>query len=117
MRIDEQLIDRMRSVRAVVLPSLSEGFGIPALESMATGTPVLGSRGSVTGELCGELAVLVDPYAREDIELGFRRLLGDPALAEAALKRGPGLARKYLPDRTAAGWTRVLAELEEESCA
>jgi len=113
----DRLITRMASARAVVLPSLSEGFGIPAIEALATGTPVLGSAGSVTADLCGDLAVLVDPYSRDDIERGLHRILSDTELGNAARARGPVIARRFHPDRTAEAWLRLLAERNVETCA
>jgi glycosyltransferase involved in cell wall biosynthesis len=58
-------------------PSLAEGFGLPTLEAMACGTPVLTSRVSALPEVVGDAALLVDPLAIDDIAAGLRRLLCD----------------------------------------
>jgi glycosyltransferase involved in cell wall biosynthesis len=58
---DEQLAELMRGARCLVYPSLYEGFGLPVLEAMACGTPVVTSRGGATEEVAGGAAVLVDP--------------------------------------------------------
>jgi glycosyltransferase involved in cell wall biosynthesis len=58
---DEELASLMRGARCLVYPSLYEGFGIPVLEAMACGTPVVTSRGGATEEVAGGAAVLVDP--------------------------------------------------------
>ena len=58
---DEELARLYRGARCLVFPSLYEGFGIPVLEAMACGTPVVTSRGGATEEVAGGAAVLVDP--------------------------------------------------------
>jgi len=58
---DHELATLMRGARCLVYPSLYEGFGLPVLEAMACGTPVVTSRGGATEEVAGGAAVLVDP--------------------------------------------------------
>ncbi len=58
---DEELASLYRGARAVAFPSLYEGFGIPVLEAMACGAPVVTSRGGATEEVAGGAAILVDP--------------------------------------------------------
>ncbi|MFQ5503945.1 MAG: glycosyltransferase [Planctomycetota bacterium] len=101
--------------RGLVLPSLSEGFGLPALEALALGIPVLGSRGSVTEELCGDLATLADPYDIGQIAAGLRRLIGDEDLQQRARRSGPLLARRFTAEVSARGWQRVLSEPSQGS--
>jgi glycosyltransferase involved in cell wall biosynthesis len=74
-----------------VLPSLYEGFGLPVLEAMACGTPVVASRSSSLPEIAGEAAVLVDPFDVDAIAAGMRQVLTSPDLA--ARLRTAGLAR------------------------
>src|SRR5678816_3335815 len=64
-----------------VFPSLYEGFGLPPLEAMASGTPVVTSNVSSLPEVAGDAAVLVDPYDVSSIVDGMRRVLTDPVLA------------------------------------
>src|SRR5687767_1209837 len=64
-----------------VFPSLYEGFGLPPLEAMASGTPVVASNQSSLPEVTGDAAMLVDPYDVDSIVEGLRRVLSDPALA------------------------------------
>jgi glycosyltransferase involved in cell wall biosynthesis len=68
---DEQLAALYRGARSLVYPSLYEGFGIPVLEAMACGTPVVTSRGGATEETAGGAAVLVDPLDTESIAAGI----------------------------------------------
>ncbi|HEX6290664.1 MAG TPA: glycosyltransferase family 1 protein [Herpetosiphonaceae bacterium] len=87
---------------ATVYPSLYEGFGFPVLESLACGTPVLTSDTSSLPEVAGDLGVLVQPASVESIAAGIRRLLDDPALTEAARRRGPDQAARFSWDTAAA---------------
>ncbi len=68
------LVNLIRGAKAVLFPSLYEGFGLPILESMLLGTPVLSSNTSSVPEVAGEAALLVNPYDSRDIAEGIRAL-------------------------------------------
>jgi glycosyltransferase involved in cell wall biosynthesis len=68
---DAELARLLRGARALVYPSLYEGFGIPILEAMSVGTPVVTSRGGATEEVAGGAAVLVDPLDPASIAAGL----------------------------------------------
>jgi glycosyltransferase involved in cell wall biosynthesis len=74
------LMTLVRNARAVTFPSIYEGFGLPVLEAMALGTPVLTSNVSSLPEVSGDAAVLIDPYNVQDIAAGIRRLDADANL-------------------------------------
>jgi glycosyltransferase involved in cell wall biosynthesis len=94
---------------AFVFPSLYEGFGLPVLEAMACGAPVLTSNVSATAEVAGDAALLVDPLSEPGIAEGVRRLLQDEDLR--AELRGRGLARaSTFSWHRAAGETRAVYE-------
>jgi len=78
-----------------VFPSLYEGFGLPPLEAMASGTPVVTSNQSSLPEVTGDAAVLVDPYDVTSIVEGMRRVLTDAAFAGELRVRGPERAREF----------------------
>lgn len=80
-----------REALALCYPSLYEGFGLPVVEAMASGTPVLTSRGSSLDEVAAGAAIAVDPLSIDAITQGLRTLLDDPALR--ARLRADGLAR------------------------
>ncbi|HEY2372470.1 MAG TPA: glycosyltransferase family 1 protein [Gaiellaceae bacterium] len=90
-RVDDgRLAEHLRGAHALVYPSLYEGFGIPVLEAMACGTPVVTSRGGATEEVAGGAAVLVDPLDSTDIAAGIER-----AGREHESLRASGLARAH----------------------
>ncbi len=80
-----------RGASAFVLPSLYEGLGLPCLEAMASGVPVVASNCAALPETCGEAAILVDPCDREAIAQALERVLADEPLAAGL--REAGLAR------------------------
>jgi glycosyltransferase involved in cell wall biosynthesis len=88
---DDMLAILYRLAAVFVFPSLYEGFGLPPLEAMASGTPVVTSNVSSLPEVTGGAAVLVDPYDVDSIRDGIERVLSDPALC--ADLRAKGIAR------------------------
>jgi glycosyltransferase involved in cell wall biosynthesis len=86
-----ELPDLYRGALAFVFPSLWEGFGLPVLEAMACGTPVITSAGSGTEEVAGDAALLVDPGAVEALVNAMGAILEQPALRGSL--RALGLAR------------------------
>ena len=84
-----------------VFPSLYEGFGIPPLEAMHWGCPVVAADAASLPEVCGDAAVLVDPTEEERIASGIRRVLADPAFADALREKGRQQEMKYSWDRSA----------------
>ncbi len=92
----------------VALPSLHEGFGLPAVEAMAAGTPVVAARAGALPEITAGAAVLVNPLDVDDIAEGIVRAVCDRAsLAEAGRER----AKHFTWERAAAGTANVYREL------
>jgi glycosyltransferase involved in cell wall biosynthesis len=84
-----------RLARAFVFPSLYEGFGLPPLEAMACGTPVVTSNLSSLPEIAGDAAILVDPYEPESIADGIARAVTDERLRAHLVARGFARAREF----------------------
>ncbi|MGD9879910.1 MAG: glycosyltransferase family 4 protein [Reyranella sp.] len=82
------LVSLIRGAKAVLFPSLYEGFGLPVLESMLLGTPVLSSTGGSIPEIAGDAAILVDPYDVRAIASAIAQLDVDPSLRADLTDRG-----------------------------
>ncbi len=90
--------DRDRLLRAadmLAYPSLFEGFGLPPLEAMAVGTPVLASNTSTMPEILGDAALLVDPLDVQALASGLARLSSDTALRATLRERGFARVKRY----------------------
>jgi glycosyltransferase involved in cell wall biosynthesis len=91
----ERLRELYRGARAFVYPSRYEGFGIPPLEAMACGTPVIATRTGAIPEFAGDAAVLIDPGDRSALRDALMRVLRDAGLRRELRTRGPERARRY----------------------
>ncbi len=105
------LVTFYRLARAFVFPSLYEGFGLPPLEAMANGTPVVTSNVSSLPEVAGNAALLVDPYDVASIAEGIRRAVTDEALRADLISKGRARAREFSWARAAADTLAVYREV------
>jgi glycosyltransferase involved in cell wall biosynthesis len=99
------------SAAAFVFPSRYEGFGLPPLEAMACGTPVVTANVSSLPEVVGDAAVLVNPAHVFDIARGIREVLLDESLRAELIRRGLVQAARFSWDRTA----RQMLEIYQEA--
>ncbi len=100
-----------RGALAVAYISLYEGFGLPPLEAMACGTPVIASNVTSIPEVVGDAALLVDPLEIEEIAYGIRQLTEDNLLRESFRQAGLKRAKMFSWDRTAELTWNVLKEV------
>jgi glycosyltransferase involved in cell wall biosynthesis len=113
-RVSDEFLPTLYSgALAFVYPSLYEGFGLPPLEAMACGTPVLTSNVTSLPEVVGDAGLLVDPYNVEAMAHGIRRLVEDSALREELRKKGLERAKQFTWERTAELTWAVLEEAME----
>jgi glycosyltransferase involved in cell wall biosynthesis len=91
----DTLASLYRLATVFAFPSLYEGFGLPPLEAMASGTPVVAANTSSLPEVLGNAAELVDPYSIESIAGGLATVLGDPGRREELRRLGLERARAF----------------------
>ena len=103
----EELADCYRRARFLLFPSVYEGFGLPILEAMSSGCPVITSNTHACAEVAGGTALLVDPFSTTSIARAMERLLRDDAEALALARRGLERAGDFDWDRSAAAHADV----------
>lgn len=107
---DEDLLQIYNHADLFVYPSKYEGFGLPLVEAMACGLPIVTSNTSSMKEVAGDAAVLIDPHSERDLEAGITRCLADEALRERLAAVGAVRAREFTWD----GMTRGICGFLEE---
>jgi len=108
----KELPNWYRGALAFVYPSLWEGFGLPILEAMACGTPVVTSLGSATEEVCkGDSALLVNPNSVSQIASSIHAMIRQPELATNLRNRGLKNCQNYSWESTATKTTGALVKL------
>lgn len=108
---DEEVERLYRRASVFAFPSLDEGFGIPVLEAMAHGVPVLSSTRGALPEVCGDAALLVDPYHVDGIAQALASLIRDESLRGRLAEAGRARAAQFPWERTVSEIWSVYAEL------
>ena len=108
---DELLPAVYRRALALIYPSLYEGFGLPPVEAMAAGCPVLVSNVSAMPEVCGDAALYCDPLALSSIRDGMLRLAEDAGLRDRLSQAGSARVSLYSWDRAGAELLAVLRKV------
>ncbi len=108
---DDDVPALYKLARGFVFPSLLEGFGLPAIEAMACGTPVITSNTSSLPEIVEDAAIQVNPYDVTSIAKSIVQLLNDQSLRQSLIKRGLGRAQQFTWERTAKKLLGLLTSL------
>jgi glycosyltransferase involved in cell wall biosynthesis len=107
---DEQIVRLFAGAKIFVFPSFVEGFGLPPLEAMASGVPVVCSDIPVFREVYGEAVCYVDPKDADSIVEGVQRVLGNPDLAGDLVTKGRHQAMRYRRDRSLEGYLDAISK-------
>ncbi len=97
----EQVVRILGGARALVYPSLSEGFGVPLLEAMHAEVPIIASHASSLPEVGGKAVLYVDPEREESLAEGMLRLIHEPGLAENLVREGRRQRKRFSWDGAA----------------
>lgn len=104
---EETLPDLFSATQLFVYPSLYEGFGLPVLEAMACGAPVITSNVSSLPEVAGDAALLVDPESTDQLAGAIQRLIDDSGLRSELAQKGLARSASFTWEETARGTARV----------
>jgi glycosyltransferase involved in cell wall biosynthesis len=108
---DEELVYLYKNAFALVFPSLYEGFGLPILEAMSLGVPVITSNLSSMREVGGNAVELVDPHSELDIKRGMRNLLDNSLYRLQLIKDGKNRALSFSWERAAVQTAKIYSEI------
>lgn len=97
---DQELASMYRGAVALLFPSFYEGFGLPVVEAMACGTPVITSNVTSLPEIAGDAALFVDPYSLDEIVSAMNKIVDDQGLRYQMIDKGLKQSRKFSWDIT-----------------
>ncbi len=103
---EDELIMLLNAAHLYVFPSFYEGFGLPPLEAMQCGTPVVASNASCIPEICGDSAVFFDPNSPEDMAAAIEKLLTDQKLYQHLVTSGLEHVKKF-------SWAKMAREIHD----
>jgi glycosyltransferase involved in cell wall biosynthesis len=112
---DAEILSLYEEADVFVYPSLYEGFGLPVLEAMACGCPVIASNVSSLPEVVGDAGVLVDPYDVEALTSAVSTVLQDDELKSEMSRKGIAQAKKFSWEKAGAALLAVCREVAESS--
>lgn len=94
-------IELMKEAEAFVFPSFTEGFGLPVLEAMALGAPVIAGNQGALPEIVGRSGVLVNPHKPKELAAAMKKVVSSPRLQRELARKGKRKAARYTWERTA----------------
>jgi glycosyltransferase involved in cell wall biosynthesis len=113
--VDQQDLVALYNIATVsILPSLYEGFGLPLLEAMQSGCPVITTKGGSLPEVAGDAAYFVDPTSVESIANGINEVMGDAALQKSLINKGLKQAEKFTWKKSAEQTVNVYKKIYAE---
>ena len=107
----DELISAVTSSKGLLFPSFIEGFGLPVIEAMARGVPVLTSSVSSMPEIAGNEAILCDPYDVSDIASGLEKMLSPGSFSEVCIERRKKRANIFTYEKVANGYNNVIEKI------
>lgn len=110
----EDLCALYASAEALVFPSLHEGFGIPLIEAMAVGCPVITSDTSALPEVTGDAGLLVNPFSIKSIEEGMTKIIDDGKIRERLIRNGFQRAELFTRKKMATSFLKIIEEVEKK---
>lgn len=108
---DQELVELYSNAACFVFPSLYEGFGIPPLEAMASGTPVVASNAASIPEVCGDAALYFDPLDMEDIAEKILKVVQNDDMKKALIHKGFKQIKKYSWEKSANKMMNVINKI------
>ena len=112
---DSQLKQYFKQAKLFVFPSLYEGFGLPPLEAMASGIPVISSSAASLPEVCGNASIYFDPKNSQDLSNKILAVLSDNVKRETMIKKGYERAKLFTWDKTAILITKIINKIAKEN--
>lgn len=113
----EEVAALLAGARALLMPSLAEGFGLPVVEAMSAGTPVVTSNRGALAETAGEAALLVDPEDVNSIAAAIRMITQDDSLRDKLIQAGYTRAGQFTPEQFSARLDALYSRLIASSAA
>lgn len=113
--LDDDLIILYQNARCLVQPSLFEGFGLPILEAMASGCPVVTSNRSSLPEVVGDAGILVDPYNIDSIIDGIHKIISDQNLRDVLIAKGKNRVKEFAWEKAASRTLALFIKVKSES--
>ena len=109
---DDEKLSLLNECHALIIASLWEGFGLPALEAMACGTPVIASERGALPEIMGDYAYLINPFNIQSIAFAMNAVIHDKKCFEKALQEGPSRAKSFNWFDTARTIEKIIKEID-----
>ncbi|MDA8405834.1 MAG: glycosyltransferase family 1 protein [Deltaproteobacteria bacterium] len=108
---DEDLVSLFQTARALIFPSLFEGFGLPVIEAMACGCPVITSTRGSLGQVAGNAALIVNPESVDEISDAILILENDEPLRQSLIKKGSERAQQFSWEKAALEMLKVFEQV------